>query len=57
MSIISKIFYSILFIISFLNSASANQNAINNCDKFSHIDKDLIIKKLKLKLKIIENGK
>ena len=51
MSIISKIFYSILFIISFLNSASANQNAINNCDKFSHIDKDLIIKKIKIEIK------
>ena len=51
MSIISKIFFLILFIISFLNSASANQNTINNCDKFSHIDKDLKIKKINIEIK------
>ena len=51
MSIISKIFFLILFIISFLNSASANQNTINNCDKFSHIDKDIKIKKINIEIK------
>ena len=51
MSIISKIFFLILFIISFLNSASANQNTINNCDKFSHRDKDLKIKKINIEIK------
>ena len=51
MSTISKIFYSILFIIFSLNSVSANQNTIDNCNKFSHINKELKIKKIKIKIK------
>ena len=51
MSIISKKFYSILFIIFSLNSVSANQNTIENCDKFSHRDKDLKIKKINIEIK------
>ena len=51
MSTISKIFYSILFIIFSLNSVSANQNTIDNCNKFNHTNKELKIKKINIKIK------
>ena len=51
MSIISKIFCSILFLIFSLNSVSANQNAINNCNKFDQINKELKIKIIDIEFK------
>jgi len=51
MSTISKIFYSILFIIFSLNFVSANQNTIDNCNKFNHTNKELKIKKINIKIK------
>ena len=51
MSIISKIFSSILFLIFSLNSVSANQNAINNCNKFDQINKELKIKIIDIEFK------
>ena len=51
MSIISKIFYLILFFIFSLNPVSANKNLINDCNKLNYINKDLIIKKIKIEIK------
>jgi len=51
MSIIYKIFFLILFIIFSLNPVSADQNLINNCNNINYINKDLIIKKIKIEIK------
>ena len=51
MSIIYKTIYLILFIIFSINSVNANQNAINNCNKYSHTNKELKIKKINIEIK------
>ena len=51
MSTISKIFFLILFIIFSLNPVSADKNLINDCNKLNYINKDLIIKKIKIEIK------
>ena len=55
MSIIYKAFFSILFIIFSTHSVKADQNSVSNCNKFTHINKELKIEKINIEIK--KNGK